>query len=92
MKCGATHSEVNVCAFTFSDAGFVARPLGALFFGYIGDKHGRKTALVVSIYAMSIPTVLIGCLPTHDMVGIAAPILLICVRLAQVSGLACTSQ
>ncbi|MEW5303631.1 MAG: hypothetical protein WDW36_006304 [Sanguina aurantia] len=64
-------------------AGFLTRPLGALVFGYIGDRYGRKSALVLSIYVMSIPTMLVGCLPTYRMAGMAAPLLLVLIRVAQ---------
>ena len=47
---------------------FLTRPLGALFFGRMGDKYGRRTALIWSIYLMSIPTMLVGCLPTYSSV------------------------
>lgn len=77
------------CCCTFLAKGFITRPLGALVVGRIGDKYGRKTALVVSMYLMCIPTTLIGCLPTFDMVGIAAPILLVLIRAAQVSHVHC---
>ena len=53
-------------------AGFVTRPLGALLFGWIGDRYSRKTALLASIYLMSVPTFLMGCLPTYSQVGLAA--------------------
>ncbi|GAX83004.1 hypothetical protein CEUSTIGMA_g10431.t1 [Chlamydomonas eustigma] len=64
-------------------AGFITRPLGALVFGWIGDRYSRKTALLASIYLMSIPTTLMGCLPTYSQVGIIAPWLLVLTRIAQ---------
>jgi MFS transporter, MHS family, proline/betaine transporter len=63
--------------------GFVMRPLGAIVFGHIGDKKGRKEALLWSIYLMSIPTALIGLLPTYAQIGWLAPVLLTVVRLLQ---------
>lgn len=63
--------------------GFVARPVGAVLFGYIGDKYGRKKALVASMILMAIPTGGIGLLPTYEMVGILAPILLLSLRVLQ---------
>ncbi len=64
-------------------AGFFMRPLGAVVFGHIGDRYGRKLALSVSIMLMSIPTALIGILPTYAEVGILSPILLLIIRLLQ---------
>ncbi len=64
-------------------AGYLARPLGGLFFGYIGDCHGRKKALVLTILFMAIPTALIGILPTYDQIGGMASAILIALRLLQ---------
>src|SRR3990172_3077004 len=64
-------------------AGFIMRPLGGIIFGHIGDKIGRKKALLWSIYLMAIPTTLIGLLPTHEQIGWLAPFLLTCIRLSQ---------
>lgn len=63
--------------------GFVARPFGGIFFGVIGDKFGRRKALVLSIFMMAIPTGCIGLLPTYDQIGILAPILLTLIRVLQ---------
>ncbi|MDN6299988.1 MAG: MFS transporter [Micrococcaceae bacterium] len=62
---------------------FVVRPLGGIIWGPLGDKLGRKTVLTLTILMMSGATFLIGVLPTFDMVGILAPILLILLRLVQ---------
>jgi len=59
------------------------RPFGAIIFGIIGDKYGRKTSLSIAILSMSIPTTLVGLLPTYDQIGLAAPILLCLLRLIQ---------
>lgn len=64
-------------------AGFIMRPLGGAIFGHIGDKVGRKTALLWSIYLMIIPTTLIGLLPTYEHIGWLAPLFLTLIRLAQ---------
>lgn len=64
-------------------AGFIARPLGAIFFGHIGDKSSRIVVLMLSIYIMSIPTALIGCLPTYHQIGWLAPLLLTICRILQ---------
>ena len=63
--------------------GFVARPLGGIVIGRIGDTHGRKTALLITIALMAIGTVLVGILPTYAAIGIAAPLLLVAARLMQ---------
>ncbi|MFD0347140.1 MFS transporter [Kitasatospora aburaviensis] len=63
--------------------GFAARPLGALVFGHFGDRIGRKKLLVVSLLLMGGSTTLIGCLPTYDSIGAAAPVLLTALRLVQ---------
>ena len=74
-------------AYTTFAIGFVARPLGGLVFGHFGDKVGRKSVLVATLMIMGVATVLIGCLPTYQQVGIAAPIMLVILRLCQGLGL-----
>jgi MHS family proline/betaine transporter-like MFS transporter len=64
-------------------AGYLARPIGGVLFGQIGDRLGRKRALQLSIVLMAVPTTLIAFLPTHAQVGILAPVLLVILRLAQ---------
>lgn len=64
-------------------AGFIMRPFGAMFFGAVGDKFGRKKALTLSIIGMGIPTLLIGLLPTYEQIGIVAPAFLVICRLIQ---------
>ncbi len=64
-------------------AGYLARPLGGLFFGHIGDRYGRKKALVLTILLMAIPTAIIGILPTYNDIGVTASVLLIALRLLQ---------
>lgn len=63
--------------------GFMMRPVGAVIFGILGDKLGRKKALEISVIMMAVPTTLIGVLPTYESVGILAPILLTIIRLIQ---------
>jgi MHS family proline/betaine transporter-like MFS transporter len=70
-------------AFAVFGAGFVMRPLGGLFWGSIGDRLGRKTTLATVILVTSGATVVMGLLPTFDMVGLWAPFLLVIVRLVQ---------
>lgn len=62
---------------------FFVRPLGSIFFGYLGDRFGRKKALSYSIIFMGVFTFFIGCLPVYKDVGYWAPILLLCCRLGQ---------
>lgn len=64
-------------------AGFVVRPFGALFFGRIGDLVGRKYAFLVTLLIMGGATALIGFLPTYAQIGIAAPIILLLIRIFQ---------
>lgn len=63
--------------------GFVVRPLGALVFGWFGDKTGRKTTFLVTITMMGLATVAIGLLPDYGQIGLAAPILLLLMRVLQ---------
>jgi MHS family shikimate/dehydroshikimate transporter-like MFS transporter len=64
-------------------AGFVARPFGGVVFSYFGDKFGRKPVLAATILVMGFATMAIGCLPGYARIGIAAPILLVVLRLIQ---------
>ena len=64
-------------------AGLIARPIGAIIFGYIGDIWGRKKALVISIYMMAVPTALMGLLPTYELIGGAAGVILMLIRIVQ---------
>ena len=73
----------TVAAFAAIGVGFIARPLGGLFFGTIADKIGRKWVLVTTILLMGGATTLIGLLPTYETIGIWAPILLTVLRLLQ---------
>jgi MHS family proline/betaine transporter-like MFS transporter len=63
--------------------GFLARPLGGIILGRVGDTHGRKTALLITIALMAVGTVLVGILPTYAAIGVAAPLLLVLARLMQ---------
>ena len=77
----------TLLAFATSATGFVARPIGGVIFGHYGDKLGRKTVLVVTLLVMGIATFLIGLLPTYAAIGVAAPILLVVLRIVQGLGL-----
>ena len=63
--------------------GFVMRPLGAVIFGHIGDKYGRKASLSLTIIIMALGTFCISLIPSYESIGILAPILLTCCRLLQ---------
>ncbi|MDF1751765.1 MAG: MFS transporter [Verrucomicrobiales bacterium] len=63
--------------------GFFARPVGGIVFGHFGDRIGRKAMLVTTLMMMGMATFLIGVLPTYQSIGIAAPILLVLMRLIQ---------
>lgn len=73
----------TLLAFTTFAIGFIARPIGGLFFGHLGDRLGRKQALVITMLIMGVATFLIGCLPTYGQVGLLAPALLVLLRLCQ---------
>ena len=64
-------------------AGFISRPIGSLVFGHIGDKIGRKLALILTISGMSLATIGIGLTPSYSSIGISAPIILLILRLMQ---------
>jgi metabolite-proton symporter len=72
-----------IASFATYAVGFLARPLGALVGGHVGDRIGRKAMLVASLMIMGVATTLIGVLPTYGQVGIVAPLLLLVLRLAQ---------
>ena len=72
-----------LAAFGTQFVGFVARPVGAAIFGHYGDRIGRKTTLMVTLFLMAFGTVLIGFLPTYQAIGVAAPILLTLLRIIQ---------
>ena len=67
--------------------GFFARPVGGALFGHFGDRIGRKTMLMLTMFVMALGTFLVGCLPTYDQVGVLAPILLVTLRFIQGIGL-----
>lgn len=66
---------------------FFIRPIGGVLFAHIGDRIGRKKTLVITLSLMGGATVLIGCLPTYEQIGIWAPILLILLRVVQGLGI-----
>jgi MFS transporter, MHS family, metabolite:H+ symporter len=72
-----------IASFATFGVGFLARPLGGLFFGTVGDRLGRKWVLIVTILLMGGASTLVGALPTYDTIGVWAPILLVFLRLCQ---------
>ncbi|MFK4693687.1 MFS transporter [Streptomyces pristinaespiralis] len=77
----------TLVAFATFWVGFLARPLGGIIFGHFGDRLGRKKTLVITLLMMGIATTLIGLLPGYSSIGVAAPILLVCIRMVQGIGL-----
>ena len=72
-----------LASFATFGVGLVARPLGGMFFGSMGDKIGRRKTLMITIVGIGLITGLIGALPTYAAIGIAAPVLLVLLRVAQ---------
>ncbi len=80
---GSSSSTSLLHAFLAFAIGYLMRPIGGVFFGVFGDRFGRKNALSASIFCMSLPTALIGILPTYNDIGVAATILMILARMLQ---------
>ncbi|MES9619228.1 MFS transporter [Streptomyces tuirus] len=77
----------TLAAFATFGVGFVARPLGSVLFGHIGDRRGRRPVLVASLLLTGASTVAVGCVPTYESIGVAAPLLLLVLRFLQGLGL-----
>src|SRR5690606_34565910 len=73
----------TLAAFATFAVGFGARPIGGVIFGHLGDRVGRKAALVATLFLMGTATFLIGLLPTYAAIGVWAPMLLVVLRLLQ---------
>ena len=73
----------TVAAFAAFAAGYVSRPIGGILFGHFGDRLGRKRILVLTMAIMGLGSFLIGLLPTYETVGLAAPAMLVVLRIAQ---------
>lgn len=71
---------ITFCVFA---SGFIVRPLGGAIFGHIGDKYGRRAALIISIVLITIPTTLMGLTPSYQTIGVYAPIIFTLLRLLQ---------
>ncbi len=72
-----------LAAFGIFAVGYLMRPLGGIAIGIIGDRYGRRRALALSVAAMAVPTFLVGALPGHETLGLAAPVLLTALRMIQ---------
>ncbi len=79
---GDESTEV-LASFAAFGVGFLARPLGGIIIGRIGDLRGRRTSLLLTIFLMALGTVLIGVTPTYATIGIAGPVLIVVARLMQ---------
>ncbi|MFS4093529.1 MFS transporter [Streptomyces sp. AF1A] len=77
----------TLAAFATFGVGFVARPLGSVLFGHLGDRRGRRPVLVVSLLLTGASTVAVGCVPSYGTAGVAAPALLLLLRFVQGLGL-----
>ncbi|MDI6536501.1 MFS family transporter [Pantoea ananatis] len=79
---GDTTTQLLQTAGVFA-AGFLMRPIGGWLFGYIGDRHGRKKSMLISVCMMCFGSLVIACLPGYNSIGIAAPALLLLARMFQ---------
>lgn len=73
----------TLAAFATYSVGFFARPLGGVIFGHFGDRVGRKSMLLITLFLMGIPTILIGLIPSYDTIGHWAAVLLVLLRFLQ---------
>lgn len=73
----------TIAAFGGFTVGFVARPIGGVLCGHIGDRYGRKTVMMLTLLTMGAATVCMGLLPTYKQIGIAAPVMLVLLRILQ---------
>lgn len=78
-----TPNMATLDALMVFSAGFICRPLGGILFGYFGDTRGRAKTLRISVLIITLPTLLVGVLPSYEMIGILAPILFTTLRLIQ---------
>ncbi|MFM0729584.1 MFS transporter [Paraburkholderia sediminicola] len=73
----------TIAAFGGFTVGFIARPIGGVLCGHIGDRYGRKTVMMLTLLVMGTATVCMGLLPTYQQIGIAAPVMLVLLRILQ---------
>ncbi|SUI44116.1 Proline porter II [Serratia marcescens] len=79
----ATPLVALLASFATYSVGFVARPIGALVFGWIGDRKGRRVVLITTVALMGLSTTLIGLIPSYAQIGVWAPACLVILRFAQ---------
>jgi len=79
----SSHTAQQLLAFAVFALGFGARPIGSLILGPVGDRIGRRALLTLSIMMMGGATLALGLLPTYNQIGVAAPLLLVTMRLVQ---------
>lgn len=80
---GEYYDDNLLKSFAVFGSAFLMRPFGGMIIGYLGDKYGRKYALVLSLFLMAVPTFIMGCLPTYEQVGALSTVLLVLCRLLQ---------
>ncbi len=80
---GSSQLVGTLSSFATLAVGFVARPLGGIIFGSLGDRFGRKYSLILTLFLMGVSTVGIGLLPSFEQAGILAPVLLVLLRICQ---------
>ncbi|WP_433799624.1 MFS transporter [Actinomycetospora sp. CA-084318] len=80
---GSSPLAGSLAAFGTFAVGFIARPIGGVLFGHLGDRVGRRNTLVITLVTMGVATFLIGLLPSYATIGVAAPVLLVVLRLVQ---------
>lgn len=76
-------NAATVISFLTAGLSFLFRPLGAFLAGHFGDRYGRRTVLMITLFGMGGSTALIGLIPTYDSIGMAAPLILVCLRIIQ---------
>ncbi|MFJ7207317.1 MFS transporter [Streptomyces sp. NPDC098789] len=82
-----SHLAGTLAAFGTFGIGFLARPLGSVLFGHVGDRYGRRPVLLASLLLTGLATVAVGCVPTYSSIGVGAPLLLLLLRFLQGLGL-----
>ncbi|HEY2976464.1 MAG TPA: MFS transporter, partial [Burkholderiaceae bacterium] len=80
---GVNETTAFIFALLAFAAGFAVRPFGAIIFGRLGDMIGRKYTFLITILIMGLSTAIVGMLPSYASIGVAAPIILISLRLLQ---------